>query len=233
MLGRRRGPPYDRVFFDCDSTLCRIEGFDALAERNGRAAELVPITRAAMNGDADFAAAYAQRLELLQPDRDAVEWLAGQYRQQLTPGAEQLVRTLQQTGKQVHIVSGGLLQALMLLAAPLGIPVSHIHGVSLLLNSDGSYADFDQDSPLCRQNGKALLCRQLLGTDERAVFVGDGVTDLEVASEGIDFIGYGGVVRRPAVAAAAATYCEQENIVNMLTLLLDEHEYASMNIEPV
>ncbi|MCS3903674.1 phosphoserine phosphatase [Methylohalomonas lacus] len=227
------GAPYERVFFDCDSTLCRIEGFDTLAERSGQGAELIPITRAAMNGDVNFADAYRQRLELLQPDRDAVEWLAGQYRQQLTAGAEQLVRTLQQAGKQVHIVSGGLLQALMLLAAPLGIPVSHIHGVSLLLNSDGSYAGFDRDSPLCQQNGKAVLCRQLLGADERAVFVGDGVTDLEVAGTGIDFIGYGGVVRRPAVATAAETYYEQENIVNLLTLLLDERECASINTEPV
>lgn len=89
---RHRGPPYDRVCFDCDSTLCTIEGLDRLAERAGIATQLRPITAAAMNGDTDFDNAYAERLALLRPDQAAVDWLAEQYQSSITPGANELLR---------------------------------------------------------------------------------------------------------------------------------------------
>ena len=223
-----RGPPYDRVCFDCDSTLCTIEGLDRLAERAGIATQLQPITAAAMNGDINFDNAYAERLTLLRPDQAAVDWLAEQYQSSITPGARELIQSLQQSGKQVHIVSGGILQALLPLAAPLGIPISHIHAVSLLLDADGSYQDFDHDSPLCRQHGKASLCRELIGENERAVFIGDGITDWETTAAGVDFIGYGGVIKRDEVAARAGIYFDSGNLAGLLPHLLTSTEMQTL-----
>lgn len=219
-----QGPPYDIILFDCDSTLCTIEGLDELARRSGLAEQLKPITDAAMNGSIDFATAYAERLALLQPDQEAVAWLAKQYQQNLTAGTKTLIQTLQQAGKQIHIVSGGILQSVMLLAAPLAIPVNHIHAVSLLINSDGTYGGYDEDSPLCHQHGKAIVCAQLIDADQRAVFIGDGITDLEARSKGIDFIGFGGVAKRAVIEAQAAVYYHEADIAGLLPLLLTESE---------
>ncbi len=223
-----RGPPYERVCFDCDSTLCTIEGLDRLAARAGIAAELQPVTAAAMNGEIDFDNAYAERLALLQPDQAAVDWLAEQYQSNITPGANDLIRGLRQAGKQIHIVSGGILQALLSLAAPLGVPVSHIHAVSLLLDVDGSYQDFDRDSPLCRQHGKAALCRMLFGKDERAVFIGDGITDWEATAAGVDFIGYGGVIKRDEVVAQANISYPTTDLTGLLSYLLTPTELQAL-----
>ncbi len=219
-----QGPPYDVILFDCDSTLCTIEGLDELARRSGLAERLKPVTDAAMNGSIDFAGAYAERLALLQPDQAAIDWLATQYQQNLTTGAVTLIQSLQQAGKQIHIVSGGILQAVMLLAAPLAIPVNHIHAVSLLIQSDGTYGGYDQDSPLAHQHGKAVVCEQLVSADQHAAFIGDGITDLEVHSQGIDFIGFGGVAKRPAIEARAAVYYHGADIAGLLPLLLTEPE---------
>ena len=40
--------PFDRIFFDCDSTLSRVEGIDELAQRVGLIEAIAPLTRAAM-----------------------------------------------------------------------------------------------------------------------------------------------------------------------------------------
>ena len=64
---------YRTVFFDCDSTLTRLEGIDRLA---GDRPELAALTAAAMAGDARLEDVYRSRLELVRPGRDAVARLA-------------------------------------------------------------------------------------------------------------------------------------------------------------
>lgn len=100
--------------------------------------------------------------------------------------------------------------------------------MSLLLDADGSYQDFDHDSPLCRQHGKAVLCRELVGEDERAVFIGDGITDRETTAAGVDFIGYGGIVKRNEVAAHASLYYQTTDLAGLLPYLLTPAEMQTL-----
>lgn len=223
-----RGPPYDFVLFDCDSTLCRIEGLDQLAARAGIAAELTPVTLAAMNGDIAFDKAYADRLERLQPDLDAVNWLGVEYCDHLVTGAVELIHALHERGKQVHIVSGGIRQALLPLAGILGIPSERLHAVDVLFDQAGQYQDYDRASPLTRQHGKANVCSEVINGSGHAVFIGDGMTDLEAAGPGVDFIGFGGVARRPAVESRAALYYPHADLFGLLPWLLIADE-----LEPI
>ena len=62
---------FDRICFDFDSTLSRIEGIDELAKRVGLGEEMTKLTNAAMNGDVPLEAVYSRRLELIRPDREA------------------------------------------------------------------------------------------------------------------------------------------------------------------
>ena len=58
------GRNFDIVCFDCDSTLSRVEGIDALARRAGVEADVAPLTDAAMVGDLRLDEVFGKRLDL-------------------------------------------------------------------------------------------------------------------------------------------------------------------------
>ncbi len=109
--------PYDAVLFDCDSTLSAIEGIDELARQAGLYDKLAPLTAAAMEGKLSLEAVYRQRLDAIRPTLAAVAALGECYIRHVVPGAGEVIAALQQSGKRVHIVSGGLRQAVLPLAA--------------------------------------------------------------------------------------------------------------------
>ncbi|MFI3137479.1 MAG: haloacid dehalogenase, partial [Methylococcaceae bacterium] len=111
---------FDIICFDCDSTLSAIEGIDELANRAGVGAEVVALTTAAMNGEVPLEEVYAQRLTIIKPDQSAIEWVAALYIQHVVSGALEVVQALQAQSKNVHIISGGLRQAILPLAEYLG-----------------------------------------------------------------------------------------------------------------
>ena len=94
------------VVFDMDSTLINVEVIDELAKAHGVGSEVSEITSLAMNGDIDFQESFRRRLSLLEglsEDR-AFKVLK---RIDLNPGAEKLVKTLQNFGYKIGIISGG------------------------------------------------------------------------------------------------------------------------------
>ena len=176
MTGAR--PKFAAVCFDCDGTLTRIEGIDELARRSGRDAEIAPLTAAAMDGTLSIEDVYARRLEIVRPDRDALEWLGERYVEELVDGAGETVAALQRLGKSVYVVSGGLLQPVTKLAEALAIAPDNVRAVAVHLDSAGRYQGFDTNSPLVRSDGKAEICRALATRHGPIAVVGDGVTDL-------------------------------------------------------
>ena len=149
------------VCFDCDSTLSRLEGIDELASRYGRKSEVAGLTEAAMNGSLSIDDVYAKRLSIVRPDREAVAWLGRRYVEELVPGARETIEALRRLGKEVYVVSGGLLPSVRHLAEALTIPWSHVYAVSLEFDANGAYRGFDQGSPLPRADGKAVVCREI------------------------------------------------------------------------
>ena len=77
---------FDVVCFDCDSTLSKIEGIDELARRIGLGDKLAKLTDAAMNGEVALEEIYGKRLDLIKPNRAAIEWLAEFYIAELVEG---------------------------------------------------------------------------------------------------------------------------------------------------
>ncbi len=213
---------YDPIFFDCDSTLSAVEGIDELAFRAGVAEELIPLTNAAMEGTIALEEVYGRRLDMIRPDRQAIDWLRQRYLDEMVAGAEEVVGTLLDRGHEVHIVSGGLRQAVLAVGRFLGIPEANIHAVDIRFDEAGQYAGFDQASPLARAGGKAVVCKQLL--DEfsgpiRPVLIGDGMTDLEAADAGVQVIGFGGVARREAMVQEASFFVEGPSLTGVLDYL--------------
>ena len=215
-----QGRSFDLVCFDCDSTLSRVEGIDALARRAGVEQEVAPLTAAAMAGELALDAVYGKRLDLVRPDRAAVDWLAGLYVEQVVPGAVETVEALHGAGKDVHIVSGGLRQAILPLAARLGIPFENIHAVDVVFGDDDTYADFDRTSPLARPGGKAEICRVLRSAGKSVALVGDGATDIEAREAGAYIVGFGGVVVRDTVKSGADIFFPGPSLTAVLDALL-------------
>lgn len=193
---------FGTVVFDCDSTLSAIEGVDELAA--GHREAIAALTDSAMRGEVSLESVYGARLALIRPTRAAVEALAGQYIAAAVPDARETVQALLQGGIEVRILSGGLRQAILPFAAWLGLQDDHVAAVDLRFSADGSYAGFDEASPLGRSGGKHTVMeawrRSLPGP---ILMVGDGITDLEARPAVERFVAFAGVIDRPAVTAAA------------------------------
>lgn len=211
---------FEIVCFDCDSTLSKIEGIDECAKRVGLGAEMAKLTEAAMNGELPLEAVYQKRLELIRPDQQAIKEIADLYIAQIVEGVVEVFQTLKQQHKQVHIVSGGLRQAILPLAQFLNVPEQHVHAVNIYFHADGSYRDFDQKSPLAKNGGKAVICQSVSAEPEKVVMIGDGKTDLEAQQVGIKVIGFGGVVERKIVVENADFYVNQASLVSVLAHIL-------------
>lgn len=213
----------DIVCFDCDSTLSAVEGIDELARRAGVLAELEPLTTAAMEGSLSLEDIYRRRLDLIRPDQEAINWLCKQYLDEMVEGAEQVVKSLIEQGKSVHIISGGIRQAVLSVGQYLDLPDQQVHAVEVNFDSQGAYAGFDQNSPLARSKGKTEICRQLMVQyrcqSGRVALIGDGVTDLEAAEAGVYVIGFGGVARRKVMVQGASSFVDGPALYDVLELL--------------
>jgi phosphoserine phosphatase len=220
--------PLRSVFFDCDSTLSRIEGVDGLARALPEAArvEIARLTTAAMDGELPLEDVYARRLQAIAPTREAVVELGDLYVAAVVPGAQEAVARLRALGKTVGIVSGGLLPAVEKLARHLGIDLAHVHAVGVRHDAQGRWLGFDRGSPLVRAGGKRTLLASLPRALRPLAFVGDGMTDLEAAPAAERFVGFGGVVRRERVAAGAGHYVTAADLRAILPHVLTADELA-------
>ncbi|MGZ5030484.1 MAG: HAD-IB family phosphatase [Methylobacter sp.] len=211
---------YDVICFDCDSTLSKIEGIDELAGRVGLGKEMTRLTDAAMNGEVLLEEVYEKRLSLIRPDRDSINWLADLYIKQIVDGVQEVFETLATAKKELHIISGGIRQAILPLAKHLGLPATQVHAVDVYFNEDGSYRGYNHDSPLARSGGKAEICRRLLKSPGSLVMIGDGKTDMEAKQAGAVVVGFGGVVDRPVVHEQADFCSAEPSLVSILTHIL-------------
>lgn len=210
---------FDVICFDCDSTLSKIEGIDELARRVGLAEEMSKLTDLAMNGIVPLQDVYGRRLEAIKPDRASIDWVAELYITKIVDGTQEVFNTLLAQGKTVHIISGGLRQAIMPLAAFLGVAENHVHAVDVYFNADGSYRGFDEASPLARAGGKAEVVGALKGHGS-IVMIGDGKTDMEAKQAGATVIGFGGVADRQIVRELADFYTVESNLLSILEYVL-------------
>jgi phosphoserine phosphatase len=206
----------DAWCFDVDSTFCTDESIDELAAFLSCGAEVAALTAAAMAGGVPFQDALTARLERMRPSRADVARFLAAHPPALSPGIPELLAALARRGKRVYLVSGGFRQIIHPLAESLNIPLERVYANQLLFNdaedADGAYAGFDPDEFTSRSGGKreavAAARAAAGGLPGGVVMVGDGATDAEArAPGGADaFVGYGGVVRREAVAARADWY---------------------------
>jgi phosphoserine phosphatase len=157
---------------------------------------------------------------LIKPDRSALDWLADLYIEEMVAGVSETIKTLQDNNKQIHIISGGLRQAILPLARLLAIPDERVHAVDVVFDDEGQYQDFARHSPLAVSGGKARICRKIRLTNSSVVMIGDGKTDLEAKLAGAYMIGFGGVLQRQIVQEQADCYITDSSLMAILQYVL-------------
>ena len=196
------------LLLDCDSTLSSIEGIDELGRLRGpetfKAVE--DMTNAAMDGGTPMEAIFAKRLDIIKPTKAELEAIGAKYIATVEPTAKATLDQLRTAGWKIAIVSGGFTQAILPLAAYLGI--DRVEAVILRFHADGSYAGFDETCPTCRSKGKNVVARRLRAEHQatHVVMVGDGASDLEVMGDADKVIGFGRYVVRAKVKAGADVF---------------------------
>ncbi|MDX1662174.1 MAG: HAD-IB family phosphatase [Candidatus Promineifilaceae bacterium] len=228
-----RWPPYQHIFFDCDSTLTAVEGIDALADFAGKGWRVEVLTRAAMEGNLDLSQVYEKRLQAVKPTRGQIARVRQIYKQHVVADAAAVIAALQYLNHKVYIISGGLAEPVEEFGVYLGVPRSHIRAVGVQYDelsgawwrSDGKtqvdrqrYLEY-QAGALTISNGKAEIVRELLGEQRgRALLIGDGVSDMLAASAVDLFVGFGGVVQRERVLAEAPSFLHSSSLAPLLML---------------
>ena len=247
-------PGFDFIFFDCDSTLSTIEGIDELARQKGKFEVVKQMTDAAMEGEVHLQSVYDRRLDLLCPTRAEIQALEQHYRRTLVPDTNEVMQALQLAGKELFIVSGGLLAAVRPFGEWLGIPRQNIRAVEVKYNRlSGQWWDYQQDrwgqrpdeeyldpeeTPLIESHGKAEIVRELLGNRRsgRSMLVGDGMSDL-AAGPAVDLVvGFGGVITRRGVVDRAEVFIKTNSLAPILPLALSKGEQLQLsdtNYQPV
>ena len=202
------------ICFDVDSTLLGVESLDfaiAMSGTSGAAQMVESITNAGMSGAMDLRTSLTARLDLAKFSRSDVARAAVALKDTPTPGMADLLNDLRKCGDQVVAVSGGFEELLRLVLRDLGFVPGAIRTNRFVWSGD-EVAGFDTENPLSGNGGKALVLTQLRRITEASevVMVGDGVTDVEAFEAGAAhrFIGFGGVVRRDAVAARAPEFAD-------------------------
>lgn len=225
-----RWPPFEHIFFDCDSTLTTVEGIDVLAETVGKRQRVEALTQAAMDGAIDLEDIYGKRLKTLRPTHRQVMDIRHSYKRNMVEDAARVIATLQALGHKVYIISGGLAEPVEEFGISLGIPRERIRAVGINYNElsgpwwetsssdDKRYLTY-QDGALTISDGKAQIVRELIGEQRgRSLLIGDGNSDL-LAGRAVDlFVGYGGVVSRPKVRADAPVFIECQSLAPLLAL---------------
>jgi phosphoserine phosphatase len=197
---------------DMEATIIENEMLDELADFLGLRPQVSQITRRAMNGEIDFAAALEARVGLLAGmEAGVLEQAADRIR--LTQGARQLVATMRRAGAATALVSGGFAIFAERIAAELGF--DHVVANHLDLAAGriaGTVRPPIVDGATKRRTLLDLAAEHGIPLSQ-TMAVGDGANDipmLTAAGAGIAFHA------KPAVAAQARWRIDHADLTALL-----------------
>lgn len=188
---------------DMDSTLINIECIDEIAAFGGVKQQVASITEAAMRGEIkDFSESLIRRVAFLKGLSTDVLQAVFDQKLRLNPGAEQLVKTAQQAGLKVLLVSGGFTFFTEKLKALLNLDAAHANFLEV---TDGILTGTVRGKILDAQ-GKAdtlrALAQELDARPDQIIAIGDGANDLKM----LGLAGYSVAYRAKPVVRAQARY---------------------------
>lgn len=203
------------IGFDMDSTLITIECIDELADFAGKKNEVAAVTDAAMHGQIDYRESLGRRLALLAGLDARV--LAQVYAERLllSPGARELLATVQQAGLHTAILSGGFTYFTERLRIELGFDFAtsnelEITGGKLTGRVSGAVIDAEAKADSLRELAGRFGLRR-----EQLIAVGDGANDLPMLRAAGLSIAYHAKPSIQQQADVAINFCGLDAIGNL------------------
>lgn len=170
------------VAMDMDSTLITIECIDEIADMQGLKAQVSEITEAAMRGELEFQESLLRRVALLKGlDASALERVYEE-RLRLSPGAEQMLSAVQQSGLKTLLVSGGFTFFTDRIKKRLNLDFTHANQLEIIDGKltgkvIGTIVDADE-----KKRTVERVCAELNISPSQAIVMGDGANDLKMMS---------------------------------------------------
>lgn len=168
------------VAMDMDSTLITIECIDEIADMQGLKPQVAEITEAAMRGEIEFGESLTRRVALLKGlDAHALQRVYDE-RVQLSPGAENMLKTVQAAGLKTLLVSGGFTFFTDRMKQRLGLDYSHSNVLEIVDGKltgklIGGIVDAEEKRLTVER-----VCLELGIPPSRAIVMGDGANDLRM-----------------------------------------------------
>jgi phosphoserine phosphatase len=181
-IGIHKMSEFKLVAMDMDSTLITIECIDEIADMQGLKKEVSEITEAAMRGELDFSESLKRRVALLEGlDASALERVYEE-RLRLSPGAEEMLKAVQQAGLKTLLVSGGFTYFTSRLKQRLGLDYTHANELEIV---DGRLTGKVVGGIVDAEEKKRTVervCAELGIQPSQAIVMGDGANDLKMMS---------------------------------------------------
>lgn len=189
--------------FDFDSTLVTIEGIDELARLNQVEKIVEEMTKLAMNGEMELDEIFLKRLEIIKPTSQNIMQVSDLYRQNITPGAKEIIRQLSDNAN-IFVVSGGYKSAIVKTTNHLKIKNENVFANELIFNLEGKYININRKIPLWKKGGKEQVIKRIKSKYPLpTILIGDGYSDYEAANSVDKFVCFAGVANRKMVTKVA------------------------------
>lgn len=203
------------IVLDVDSTLITSEVIELIAERAGTRQHVAEVTERAMRGELDFASSLQERVATLRGvSADVFADVLADI--SFTPGAENLISTLQSHGWTAALVSGGFEEVVSHLAAQVNISLFRANRLEV---SDGVLTGRTV-GPVIDRQAKAVALKEYadqLGLNlADTVAVGDGANDLDMMAIAGLSVAFGA---KPMVQEAADIAINSGRLDDLLSML--------------
>lgn len=170
------------VAMDMDSTLITIECIDEIADMQGLKPQVAEITEAAMRGEIEYQESLIRRVGLLKGlEASALQRVYDQ-RLQLSLGAENMLKQVQQAGLKTLLVSGGFTFFTDRMKSRLNLDYTHANVLEIIDDKltgkvIGTIVDADE-----KKRTVEKVCAELGISPQQTIVMGDGANDLKMMS---------------------------------------------------
>lgn len=171
---------------DWDSTFCKKETLDFLAEQTLDAAALEAFqafTDQGMDGNVSFSDSLSQRFAMLRVHREQVFEAGEELANHLDPTAIARRPCIEKNQDRIHVVSGGFEELILPSVSKLGIRPDHVHANQFVYDDQGYVIGADPERLTSQDGGKAAQV-EALGLEGLKVVIGDGYNDYLIKALG-------------------------------------------------